>query len=217
MENVNELTNLPLKETRASILTYLLGEDLTAIGLEEKIGINESAIRRHLNTLEQDGYAEHYFEKASRGRPKKLYTITSAGRRLFPQKTHLLFILLTRIVKEKYGEENLKELLSVVADEFADRLTPEEPIEDKEARLKEFVNSLDEFGFFPIFSKEDGVYYIKYRNCVFGEVIEELCESLCGMHRQIVRNVIPECEVEQVQGIGEGNNPCIHKITFEET
>lgn len=215
--NVNDRTNLPLNETRASILTHLLSEDLTALGLEEKIGINESAIRRHLNTLEQDDYVEHYFEKASRGRPKKLYTITPAGRRLFPQKTHLLFILLTKLVKEKYGESNLKELLSVVADQFAERLTPEEKIEDKEARLEKFVNSLDEFGFFPIFSKEEGVYYIKYRNCVFGEVIEELCGDLCEMHMQIVRNVIPGCKVEQIQSIGEGDNPCIHKITFGET
>lgn len=206
---------LPIAGTRASILAYLLEEDQSAIDLEDKLDINESAIRRHLDTLEQRGYVGHYFEKAPRGRPKKLYTITSAGRKLFPQKIHLLFKLLIREVEEKYGEEHLEELLSKVSEKFAGRLGPSGSSKDMEDKIKKFVNSLDKFGFYPSFSKEDGNYLLRYRNCVFGEVENKLRSRLCDMHTKIVENVFPECEVYQKKSVGKGDNMCVHILRTE--
>lgn len=212
MKNEKQPARMPSNNTRASILTYLLGEDLSAINLEDKLGINESAIRRHLDTLEQRGYVKHYFEKASKGRPKKFYSITSLGRKVFPQKTHLLFKLLARRVREKHGEKELKKLLSMIATDFADRLAPEEPPETEEERIEKFVDSLERFGFYPTMSKREGAYYITYQNCVFEDVIDELCNPLCEMHRKIVEKIIPNSEVLQKKCIGEGDKRCVHRI-----
>jgi len=212
----NQETNLPMNDTRETILVKLLSEDLTAIDLENELNINESAIRRHLNNLERQGYVEHYFEKAERGRPKKLYTLTREGRGLFPQKTNLLFILLAEGVRNVYGEEDLDRLLSQVADRFADRLTSPASDGSRVDQLKDFVDSLDKFGFYPSLEEKEEFYVIKYRNCVFGEVIEELCEQLCNMHKQIVNNVIPNCEVYLMGTRGLGDKICAHKIVFKD-
>ncbi len=217
MEYTEPQTELPLNDTRASILTHLLGGELNALDLEEKLGINESAIRRHLDTLEQMGYVEHHFKKAKKGRPKKLYKISSAGKNLFPKKTHILFILLARRVKEEEGENSLENLLSKVAKDFAKRLSPDKPVKDRKSLLTGFVNSLEKFGFYPSLDYEGGnVCYIKYRNCVFEDVREELCDQLCKMHKQIVKNVLPDCELTLEKSIERGDDQCVHKIRFKE-
>lgn len=213
--NKTDEVEIPLHKTRASILTHLLTEDLTALNLEKKLGINESAIRRHLDTLQQQGLVEHYFEKASRGRPKKMYTITSAGKGVFPQKTHRLFVFLAKVVREKYGGEELEEILSRVAVEFAQELSPDGEEMSKKEIFEEFLDSLDEFGFYPKMWKENGTYYIKYRNCVFGDVVENFSGELCEMHRKIVKNVIPDCEVIREKSVGMGDEVCLHRIELE--
>lgn len=214
MEQNKSQKELPLNDTRASILTHLLSEELSAIDLEEKLGINESAIRRHLDTLEQMGYIEHNFKKAKKGRPKKIYKISSAGRKLFPKKTHLLFMLLARRIREDQGEDSLENLLSEVAEDFAKRLSPEETEVDKKSLLKGFVSSLEKFGFYPSLRGGGSTYYITYRNCVFEDVREELCDQLCKMHKQIVRNVLPACELKLKKSIERGDNECVHQIRF---
>ncbi len=213
--NSTKEPEMPLNKTRASILTHLLSEDLTALDLEEELGINESAIRRHLDTLQRQGLVKHHFEKVSRGRPKKKYKITSAGKKIFPQKTHDLFISLAKIVKGKYGDEELEDLLSKVAIEFAERLSPDDKELPVEERLEDFVGSLDEFGFYPQTWKENDVFYIEYRNCVFGDVVEEFSGELCEMHEEIVENVVPNCEVVRKSSVGMGDDICLHKIKLE--
>lgn len=216
MSQREDQLEVSLKDTRAVILTHLLGEDLSAIDLEEKLGINESAVRRHLDILEQQGYIEHFFEKAKRGRPKKLYTITSAGRGLFPEKTHFLFTLLAQRIKEDQGDESLEKLLSGVAEDFAENLVSENSDKTNEERLKELVDSLDEFGFYATASKKDEVYDIEYRNCVFGDVLQDFGTQLCEMHKQIINAAVSDADVTLEKSLAGGDNLCVHKVVLEE-
>lgn len=204
-----------LGETRRGILRSLLNGHLSALDLEEELGISESAIRRHLDVLEHKGFVEPYFEKAKRGRPKKRYKITSEGRRVFPQKTNLLFGSLVRNVKEKYGDEGLETLLEDVASDFAEKLISQgEEFEDSEEKLKKLVDSLDNFGFYPSFREDEDSYYIEYRNCVFGDAIESLGTRLCKMHRDIIRNVLEGSSVDQRKSFAGGDDYCLHRIKF---
>ena len=204
--------DLPIEGTRAEILTLLLGEDYSALDLEKELGINESAIRRHLDNLEQDNYVEHRFEKADKGRPKKIFTITQKGRKLFPQKTHILLSLLAEKISDKYGKEELNTLLSEVAKEFANIIGfDEEKGTDKE-QLEKLVKSLDDFGFYAALKEDNGDFHIIYRNCIFEEVIEKFGDQLCDMHRRIVSEIIPNAEVTIEKSIGKGDKKCTHHI-----
>lgn len=182
---------------------------MTAIELEKKLGINESAIRRHLDGLEKDGYVEHYFRKADRGRPKKLYKISEGGRHLFPNKNDVLLSYLSETISEEYGEENLKKLLSKTAEKFANRLSNEK--QDFEPKLKEFVKSLNRFGFYASLSEKKNGYCIEYRNCVFGQAGHNENDYLCNMHREIVEKALPEAKISGRSG-EEGNRTCLHRI-----
>lgn len=211
MNNKNT-ANLPLSETRSRILTYLLGQKHTAMDLEDELNINESAIRRHLSMLEKDSYIKHNFETASRGRPKKVYSITEKGRTLFPQKTHLLFTLLVQAVENEDGGKKLESLLSEVASALADLLLPGNSENNIKSRMKKLVGSFDDFGFFASLETSDDYYDVKYQNCVFGNVDDEFRDYLCDMHKQIIKNAFPPCEVDIEKSIARGDNVCVHRI-----
>lgn len=209
--------SIQLGDTREAILRNLLEGDLSAVELEEKVGINESAIRRHLDVLESRDFVKPYFEKAKRGRPKKRYKITKEGRKVFPQKTQVLFNFIIQKVKEIYGEEGLEDLLEGVSSDFADQLSQGDMSANSEENLEKLVDSLDKFGFYPSLKKDGDSYYIEYKNCVFGGIIGELGPKLCKMHRDIIQNVLEDCSVEQRKSIAEGDNRCLQKISFEES
>ena len=204
--------NIPIEGTRADILALLLDEDYTALDLEDELGINESAIRRHLDNLEQNGYVDHRFEKADKGRPKKIFTITSEGRKLFPQKTHILLSILAEKISDKYGKEELSNLLSEVAKEFSKLIGFEEKEEISKDELETLVKSLDDFGFYASLEEKNGEYRINYRNCIFEEVIEKFGYRLCDMHRRIISEIVPNAEVVVEESIGQGDKKCTHLI-----
>lgn len=212
MNKEQQRNRLPIKGTRATIVRRLLENDLSALDLEEKLGINESAVRRHLEVLEQENYVEHYFEKASRGRPKKLFALTERGRDIFPEKSHLLFTLLAKSVEEKYGTESLAGLFSDLADRLAESLDIREDKGDLEERMEEFMDAMEDFGFYPALKKENGSYEIQFRNCVFRAGRSELGKKICGLHDGFVRSLFPEAKVEPKNSMARGGDTCLYKI-----
>lgn len=194
-------------------MKHLLEDNFTALDLEEKLGINESAVRRHLKILEDKGLVDHHFEKASRGRPKKLFTLTQRGKEAFPQKTHLVFALLADLIEKKYGSEQLQDLLSEVAGKFAKELEPKEEGIGREERFEKIVNSLEEFGFYLSVEMKNEAYMIKYRNCIFENIKEDLGDKLCKLHDEITRNLFPEKKIELDSKVEKDGKVCFHRIS----
>lgn len=90
--------------TRSKILNLLLSQDLTALDISDRLGINESAIRRHLKNLENQELVDPYFKKVKKGRPKKYFSLTDSGEDLFPRETELLLTILIKHIQKKYGK-----------------------------------------------------------------------------------------------------------------
>ncbi len=215
--DLSEITGVPLNDTRALIMSNLLNKDLTAIDLEEKLEINESAVRRHLDTLQNQGLVKPYFEKASKGRPKKMYSLTESGNNIFPQKTCKLFSFMIDDLQERIDEEVLDKVFTSAASRLAENLAPDREFSSTEDKLEVFIDSLDDFGFFPEKSKENGFFKVEYRNCVFNNLDndvldDEISDKLCNLHKEVVENVMSNCEVSGGKGIGESDGNCFHLI-----
>lgn len=218
MNQTGRTVRVPKDNTRTTILTYLLGQDLSALDLEEKIGINESAIRRHLQILEENGFIEHYFKKAKRGRPKKLYSITSAGRDLFPKKNDLLLRSLVKKLEKEYGETAVSGLMKKVAKSLKKHLSLPERNGNPKERLEALVNAFDKLGFFPALSKEGDTYVISFRHCIFDGKDPGLAKYLCMMHKQLIREVLGDIEILQTSSLcEEGGEVCRHEISFKKS
>lgn len=213
--DLSEKTGVPLNDTRAIIMSNLLNKDLTAIDLEEKLEINESAVRRHLDTLQNQGLVKPYFEKASKGRPKKMYGLTQSGKNIFPQKTCKLFSFMLDDLQERVDDGVLDKVFTSSASRLSENLAPDREFSSTEDKLEVFMDSLDEFGFFPEKSKENGFFKVEYKNCVFdnldNDVLnDDISDKLCNMHKRVVENVMSDCEVAMAESEENGN--CMHLI-----
>ena len=52
--------------------------------LEISLGVTATAVRQQISGLLADGYIQQELERAGRGRPKHVYSLTHRGRSLFP-------------------------------------------------------------------------------------------------------------------------------------
>ncbi len=202
----------PSENTRTEILDELLDRDLTALDIADILGINESAVRRHLNRLEKNGLIDSYFEKASKGRPKKYFEITEEGEKLFPKETELLLNILIKSLRDRMDEKGLKELSDVVAEELK-KYFPEVDEEDGlEKRIEKIVKGSDELGFYSSYGKEGDHYTIKHKNCVFGDLPAEQASWICSIHRKVVSDILGSVDIEQEKSMQEGDKICVQKV-----
>jgi len=212
MANEQRLPSL-LTGTRKSIVANLLGNDTTAVELATILKINESAIRRHLDSLEKEGFITSRFEISGRGRPKKVYSLTSQGRSLFPRKTRELLSFLIQRVTQRYGEKEVESLMLSVAKDFAKQLVTKKVEGTLFSRLNQLVQFLDDYGFFTSLSKQKGKFVIEYRNCVFEDVISQFGKYICKIDEEITREIAGNVNIEWKECIAKGDRKCLQVIS----
>ena len=100
-----------LGDTKVRILELLLESPLTSREIAEKLKIQKSAIRTHLESLQSEKAVTSYFKMnvEGLGRPGKVYQLTQSGRELFVRKyDEILYLLLNKIMKKNGKNELLK-------------------------------------------------------------------------------------------------------------
>jgi predicted ArsR family transcriptional regulator len=202
-----------LTGTRKNIVANLLGRHTTAVELATILKINESAIRRHLDLLEKEGFVVSRFEISGKGRPKKLYSLTSQGRSLFPRKTRELLSLLIKRTTQRFGEGEVESLMLSVARDFATQIVTKKAEGTLFNRLNQLVQILDDYGFFTSLSKQDDKYVIEYRNCVFEDVIGQFGKYVCKIDEEITREIAGNVNIEWKECIAKGDRRCLQVIS----
>jgi predicted ArsR family transcriptional regulator len=202
-----------LTGTRKSIVANLLGKDTTAIELAAVLKINESAVRRHLDLLEKESLIVSRFEIHDRGRPKKVYSLTSQGRSLFPRKTRELLSLLIQRATRKYGEKEVELLMLSVAKDFAKQLVTRKVGGTLFNRLSQLAKFLDNYGFFTSLSKSGNKFVIEYRNCVFEDVIDQFGKYICRIDEELTREIAGDVKIEWKECIAKGDRRCLQVIS----
>jgi predicted ArsR family transcriptional regulator len=212
---ISKDAKIPVKGTRALIFSHLLSQEASAVELKKKLGINESAVRRHLEILENEGMVSHYFERTKVGRPKKLYYVTSYGKEFLPRKTDLLLSMLSRKIVEMYGELALPKLMNSVADELVNNFLKPKANENADERLKKVVSFFDGLGFVASLSKDEKGYLIVYRNCAFRDAVPALGGKLCEMHSAIVLKTMGGGRIKWEKCIAMGDEICGQRVVLK--
>lgn len=200
------------KDTKANIMEELLKEDLTALNLADILDINESAVRRHLNTLESQGLVTSYFEKASKGRPKKYFELSEEGRKKFPKQSDLLLSLLIKEMKEECYEDRMTKISDDMVEEMKEYFPDVKGDDEFEKKIEDIVNGFDELGFYCSYSRENGSYTIEYRNCAFGNLPKDQASWLCEIHQKLLRELLGDLKIEKKKSRLNGDKICIQKI-----
>ncbi len=212
-----------IRDTKWAILNLLLEGSKTAGEIADKLKIQKSAIRTHLESLRAEQAIRSYFKTEGLGRPRKVYEITDSGREMFPRKYDLLLSLILQSIEAKQGHGYTKEIITSIADDIAQDIT--DKIRDSSSSLEELLRILNlvsnEMGFMSSFYKEDdddNTYSIVSRNCILHKVAFSNQDSICnGFHGQIIKKVLEgkiKPEVQLKECIALGDNYSRHSIAI---
>jgi DeoR family transcriptional regulator, suf operon transcriptional repressor len=210
-------------QTKRMILNLLLDGSKTAGEIADKLQIQKSAVRIHLESLQTEQAVKSYFRIERLGRPRKVYDITESGRELFPRKYDMVLSLLIQKIEQKEGHEYVEDMVASIADNMAndiqDRIKKSNTSGSLEKSLKILNSFSNELGFMSSLQKENsiGTYSITSHNCVVHKVALSHQDAICnGLHSRMIERALDgkvNPNVQLKECIALGNNYSRHVIT----
>lgn len=192
-----------LGTSKQRILEELLEKPRVIYELSDKLNIRSNAIREHLIMLEGMGYVESKFVKTKVGRPKKTYSISATGMKLFPKKYDLLLkILLDELTTEK-GTLWVREFLK----RAGERIVKEDGSKSKDiGELLTFYNNL---GCMATAVEKDGNIVIKRNNCIYYSLALDTNNAFCGTFEDaLIESMLPSYKVIKKDPISKDKYDC---------
>jgi predicted ArsR family transcriptional regulator len=202
--------------TKQKIMDILLEGPRSLGEITDKLQIQKSAVRVHLESLQSEKTVESHFRIERLGRPRKIYSLTENGQELFPRKYDLILSLILKKISETNGQEQARKLIESVADDIADGIKYEIK---KSGNLGNFEESLkilnsvsDHMGFASSITKEDDKKFsIQSKNCILHKVAVSHQNIVChGLHdRMIIKSLGGDDSDEKKHGISVELKQCI--------
>jgi DeoR family suf operon transcriptional repressor len=215
-------------DTKKVILNLLLEGPKTAGQIADKLKIQKSAIRSHLESLRADQAIRSYFKTEGPGRPSKIYEITNIGRELFPRKYDLFLLSVLQNIEATEGHEYAKKIIKTVADNMAKDI--QNKIRNTSSNIEESLSILNsisnEMGFMSSLYKDDGdddnnsnTYSIVSRNCIVHKVAVTNQDAICnGFHSRMIQKALEgkiNPKVQLKECIALGDNYSRHAIAIK--
>ena len=212
-------------DTKDLILNLLLGGSKTAGEIADKLKIQKSAIRTHLESLQTEQSVRSYFKIERLGRPRKVYELTESGQELFPRKYDWILSLILKEIESTEGHEYMKKIIESIADNIAHDI--DEKIKKSSSSLEESVRILNsvsnEMGFMSSFYKEadnnNSKYSIVSSNCIVHKIAIRHQDAIChGFHDRIIQKSLDgkiNAKVQLKECIALGDKYSRHFITAD--
>lgn len=100
-----DLLGLLLGGTRARLLRLVRRGAASINDLAASVGITDNAVRGHVAALERDGLVRAESQRATGGKPARLYEVTLEAEELFPKAYALVLQELLSTIREEEGED----------------------------------------------------------------------------------------------------------------
>src|SRR5947208_191821 len=99
--------------TRQSLLTMLkqYGPSEAAM-LAARLKLSAMAVRQHLYTMADEQFVTYQDERRPRGRPARVWRLTAAANKVFPDAHALLSVRLIEAIQQSFGEAGIDKLIA---------------------------------------------------------------------------------------------------------
>jgi DeoR family transcriptional regulator, suf operon transcriptional repressor len=216
-----EIVNLG--ETKEKILELLLDGSKSAGEVAERLQIQKSAARVHLESLQSLRAVRSKFKIEKMGRPKKVYELTEKGREFFPRKYDLFLNLVLDKIAGKKGKAEAREIIESIAEDIASgirsKINENNHDRDLEHSLKIINDASNLLGFASSLGRDekDNSFYIQSKNCILHKVASNNQEMIChGLHDKIISKSLegnnPDARIELKECMALGNEYCRHIV-----
>jgi predicted ArsR family transcriptional regulator len=172
------------------------------------------AVRQHLYDLQQNRLVVSRDEARPMGRPAKLWCLTPAADRFFPDGHADLTIALIGALREAFGLPGLDRLLSVRSahqlDEYRDRIPPHASLGRK---LKALAGIRTEEGYIAeVQDQGDGSFLLVENHCPICAAATN-CTGLCRAELEVFQGVLgPNIDIARTEHIVAGSRRCAYRI-----
>lgn len=184
-----------------------------ATSLARRLGISAMAVRQHLYDLAGAGLVTHEAEARAVGRPAKLWRLTPAADRFFPDGHAEFTVGLINSMKQAFGPEGLDKILQVRAREqvaaYRARLDGQTSLPKK---LQALADIRTDEGYMAEVSEASGGYLLVENHCPVCTAAAA-CTGLCNMELEVFRKSLgSEVEVRRIDHILAGARRCAYLV-----
>jgi predicted ArsR family transcriptional regulator len=203
------------KRSRRAIIDSLKQDGpQDAASLARRLGVSAMAVRQHLYDLSGEGLVTHEEEARPLGRPAKLWALTAAADRFFPDGHAEFTVGLINSMKQAFGAKGLDKLLKVRAREqiaaYRTRIDRQPSLPKKLQALAEIRT---EEGYMAEVEKANGGYLLVENHCPICSAAAA-CTNLCNMELEVFRKSLgSEHEVRRIDHILAGARRCAYLVT----
>ena len=203
----------PLDTKRKLLHLLKVHGELPVDDMARRVGVTLMAIRKHVACLERDGLLQSRLEKRPKGRPRYVYSLTSAASTLFPQAYAELVTVFLDDIRERRGAKEVRALFECRARKMAERyMVRLESCSTVDEKVAALADLRAEEGFMAEFRREDGAIVLEQHNCPLLQVAEanhEACAAEIDMIRQLLGD---EADVHREQWMAGGDVVCSYRI-----
>lgn len=201
--------------TRDRVLGFLLAQGpKTTNEISSALDLTSAGIRRHLSLLEADGLIEgvevEQTDGRGRGRPPKLYQLTSRGRGTFGQSYDELALIAIEELIKVGGPDAIRRIAETrfegVRNDFEARLVADPELTPVAA----LTQALDASGYFASSIECGDDISVEQRHCPIVRVANKYPE-LCQAEAAIIAELLG-ADVEDHDTIAQGQHSCILRV-----
>ncbi|AOZ91830.1 helix-turn-helix transcriptional regulator [Paenibacillus crassostreae] len=199
--------------TREQILHMLKTKaPLTAKDITNELQITEMAVRRHLSTLDRDGYIEYSMLRPMMGRPTATYRLSELAEAFFPKTYHTLTLDLLEELKEESGEDMINLLFErrkIKLEQKYEHAMAELPLSEKVRQLTQIQN---DNGYMAEYEEDaDGTFVIKEHNCPISHIANQYNHA-CHCELELFQSLL-QVDVQRTECLSAGGTKCAYVIS----
>jgi DeoR family suf operon transcriptional repressor len=197
--------------TREAVLSLLLRQgEATAGELAQHQSVSVQIMRRHLRSLEDDGFVEASPAPEGPGRPSNRWRLTAKGQGHFPDGSDHFALGLLQSLAGSLPSETLQELLNQQALQQAGVYRGQIGEGALQQRLERLVELRRQAGYMAECVRDpndDRAWVVSEFHCSVMRIAEQF-PCVCDQELQLIRYTFPDCQVERVQWRLEKGHSC---------
>jgi len=203
--------NTPADRILLQLKTKGPAETLTlAQGLE----ISRQAMLQHLDRLSGEGLVIHANERRGVGRPRKVWSLSPAGHRRFPDTHAQLTVEMLDLLRDEFGEPGIERLIARrEAATTKGYVAAMARVDSLEAKITRLVELRTAEGYMACASPDPGGGFLLVENHCPICAAATACQGFCRAELQSFRTALgPNVAVERTDHILAGARRCAYRI-----